>query len=357
MFFRSKNIAFGLDVSDRSIKLAELKLRKNIHGEESLVLTGHNELFIPPDIIVDGEIKNYPAAVQAIKTCLKNVRGRPLSARAVVASLPESQCYLKMLDTPKNNVEAISPKIIRGLACQHFPTEENELYYDWQIINGNKIIIGAAARNTVDSYAEIIEQAGLIPLSLEIESIAIARALIKKEGARKNDARVLIDLGAGHSSIIVVRDGNPILTLNMPLSGNAMTKAIAESQKLTIERAEALKIKCGLDLKNCPASVKKTIGDIINSSVKQIRCGLQYVGRILKYRFDKIYICGGVAGMNKIAPILSDRLKIKVRLADPLANIILDKTIKLAGGELLKYTTAIGLAIRGTEYDLLKLKK
>ena len=61
--------------------------------------------------------------------------------------------------------------------------------------------------------------------------------------------------------------------------------------------------------------------------------------------------------MNKIAPILSDRLKIKVRLADPLANIILDKTIKLAGGELLKYTTAIGLEIRGTEYDLLKLKK
>ena len=165
-----------------------------------------------------------------------------------------------------------------------------------------------------------------------------------------------MDLGADHSSMIAVYKNTPILTLNIPLSGEGMTQAIAKSQKMTIEKAEALKIKCGFDIKSCPVAVKKTINDIINSSTEQIKNGLQYINKVLKYKFDKIYISGGVSAMNKLAATLSDKLKIKVRHADPAVNIVLDKKIKLTGEELLKYATAIGLAIRGTEQDLFKLK-
>jgi len=356
MIFYPKNIAFGLDIGDRSIKLAELKFVKNLKGEESLVLTGYNEVLLPAGIIANGEIKNYPAAIDAIKLCVKNAKGRSLASKAAVASLPESQCYLKTISLPKDDGQPISQSTVKNLLHQHFPAEENELYYDWQLVNGGKIIIGAGPKNIIDSYTEVIEQAGLIPLSLEIESLAISRALIEKKDADSDGAKILMDLGADHSSIIAVYKNSPILTLNIPLSGEGMTQAIAKSQKLTPEAAEALKIKCGFDIKSCPVAVKKTINDIINSSAEQIKNGLQYINKILKYKFDKIYISGGVSAMNKLASTLSDKLKIKVRRADPAVNIVLDKKIKLADGELLKYVTAIGLAIRGTEHDLFKLK-
>lgn len=95
---------------------------------------------------------------------------------------------------------------------------------------------------------------------------------------------------------------------------------------------------------------------MLGGAMKPIEDGLRYISRLLQTKIDKIFICGGIAAMPKITGILSDGLKIKVRHADPLANITLGGKIKLSNEDFLKYATAIGLAIRGTEQDVLMLK-
>ncbi|MFH1193799.1 MAG: pilus assembly protein PilM [bacterium] len=357
MLFNSKNIAFGLDIGDKSIKLVELTLIKNLRGKQSLTLTAFNESPVPAGMIENGEIKNAPEVVKIIKNCVKTAKGRLVSAKTVVASLPESQSYLKIISVPENKKGDISQSFVESILSQHFPIDAAKSYTDWQFIDDDKIMIAVAPKNIVDSFTSVIEQAGLIPLSLEMESIAISRALANSAEPDEKKYKIVMDLGATRSSIVAIFQNNPVLTLHIPLSGDEMTDEIAKAEKISFEKAEELKFVCGFDVKKCPAKIKKIISSIVASSIKKIDTGIHYINRLLRVKIDKIYICGGVAGMAKLAGSLSDGLKIKVRHANPTANITVNKKIMLSDTELLKYTTAIGLAERGTEWDVLIFNK
>lgn len=356
MLFSPKNIAFGLDIGDKTVKLVELRLIKNLKGEEHLLLTAFNEAAIPDECIVAGEIKNAPVVVSAIKNCIKGARGGILKTRAVVASLPESQSYVKIISLPKGKQENLTRGDVAQILDQHLPVEAAKLYFDWRPVDTSKIIVGAAPKNVIDSYTNIIEQADLIPLSLEIESMALARALLDKNDSGVDKTKIFMDLGATRSAIIATYHNNPIVALNVPLAGEAITKEIAKSEKISPEKAEELKILCGADPKKCPPKIKKIINSAFDAAIKPIEDGLHYINRLLQTKIDKILICGGLAAAPKITSILSDGLKIKVRHADPLVNIALGKKIKFKSEDFLKYATAIGLAIRGTEQDVLMLK-
>lgn len=356
MLFSSKNIAFGLDIGDKSVKLIELKNIKNLAGKQHLALTAFNETAIPEGMIENGEIKNAPEITKIIKNCVRSAKGRFLSTPAVIASLPESQSYLKIISVPKDKKGVLSRDFVEGILNQHFPVEANKLYFDWHFIAADKIMVGAAHKNIVDSFTSVIEQAGLMPLSLEIESLALSRALVGKNEMPEKKYKIIMDLGATRSSIITIYQNNPIFTLNISLSGDGMTQEIAKEKKISFEKAEELKRLCGFDIKKCPIEVKKIITAIINQSVKTIEVGISYINRLLKIKIDKIYICGGVSSMAKLAGALSDKLKIKFRHADPMINITIDKHLSISNDELLKYATAIGLALRGMERDVLTFK-
>ncbi|MFC1612573.1 pilus assembly protein PilM [Patescibacteria group bacterium] len=354
MFFYPKNFAFGLDIGDKSIKLADVKLKKNLKGEKRLTLTALHECNLPPGIIYKGEIKNPPAVAEAIRECTKNVSGALLSTRAVVASVPESRCYFKIIRAPQKTKQNINDFIAKNIG-QHFPLEKNKLYFDWQFIDAERVAIAAAPKNLIDSYTAVIEQADLIPLSMELESMAIVRALATRVDTKSQSHKIFIDLGAGHSTIIVTENNFPILNLNIALSGENLTRQIARTQKLSYEEAEKLKLACGFDLNKCPPKTKKIINLLISSSVKQIYTSLQYINKFLKHKPDKIYICGGASQMTKLSTILSEKLRVKVRHANPLTNLTLDKEVKLTNTKLLQYVTVLGLAIKGTTGDIFKL--
>jgi len=352
MFFYKKT-AFGLDMGDNSIKLVEIKKIKNLKGEEKNVLTSFNERSVESGIIVNGEIKNPPAVIKAIKQCVKDAKGSVVDTKTVVASLPETQSYFKIINTPPLKYKENVLEYVKKSIQQNFPLEDGHFYYSWQKNLLGKISITAAPKNIVDSYTDIMEQADLVPVALELEGIAIARTLINEYVNVKEKPQILIDMGASRSSLIAVHKNEIMVILHISLSGNGIRDVIAKAEKISLEDAEKIKISCGLDIKKCPIKIRKTINTIIHSSTNQIESGLSFINRILPVKSDKMYICGGVSQMSKLTSVLSDSLKIKVRHADPLKNIILGKKINLSNEELLKYVTAIGLAIRGVNNNIL----
>ena len=76
--------AVGLDISDRSVRFAELS-----ETRKGLVLGRYGERDIPEGAVVSGEIKNK----EALKKVFADLR-KELKSRFVVAALPEEQAYL-----------------------------------------------------------------------------------------------------------------------------------------------------------------------------------------------------------------------------------------------------------------------
>ena len=386
----SSTYPIGLDISDLSLKLVQLnKVR------DKITIQALGRLNLPPGIITKGEIKDKPELIKAIKKIVSSpLFGKTSSAEAVVC-LPESKTFIKLIEIQKSP-NALTD-IIGGEIEKHVPFTNNEIYYDWQVIEdlADKyfVLIGAAPKEIVNQYTAMLDEAKLSPIALEIEPIAIARSLLKEElpdfkltisGAKTKPATGLnyglIDIGADHTCMILYSKNTILFTVNVPISGEEITAKISKVLTLTKEQAEKAKIICGMDETKANGVIKEILAETIENLIAKIKEALQYYENYFSQYgpLNQILLSGGGANITNLTEIISQKLSIEVKIANALVNIneeqnkfaelfvekhALDlKTAKLSSRDKEKnlsiqqnssstYATAIGLGLRGLFID------
>ncbi len=369
-FLTLKPGAFGLDISDLSLKIIKLKKRG-----KPLTLASFLEEKIEPGIIKGGEIRDEKRLAEIIKEAIKKVRGEKLKTNYVVASLPEEKAYLEVIQMPKVPEEDLKSAVIYE-AENYIPLPIEDVYLDSQIVppalnhlDHLDILIAALPKKTVDPYLSALKLAGLQPLVFEIESQAIARSLIKNETAIS--PHLLIDLGATRTGFIIFSGNSLRFTSSIPVSSGNFTEIISKNLGVSFTEAEKLKIKYGLGEKtklkfeNEKASLKKDRGKIFEALIPALVDLIQQIRRYLDYYqthashehlppngkgVSKIFLCGGGANLKGLPDLLSLELKLPVELGNSWINILPEgkrEAGKLSFEESLKYTTALGLALRG----------
>ena len=170
-FLALKPEAFGLDISDLSLKIIKLKKKRGISS-----LASFGEAEIKPGIIKGGEIKDEEKLAQIIREAIKKVRGEKLKTRYVVVSLPEEKAFLQVIQMPKVPEEDLRSAVIYE-AENYIPTPIEEVYLDYQIVppvydhlDHLDVLIAALPKKTVEPYLSALKLAGLQPKVLEIES-------------------------------------------------------------------------------------------------------------------------------------------------------------------------------------------
>src|SRR4030042_2803617 len=198
-FLNLKPEVFGLDISDLSLKIAKLKKRG-----KSLTLSSFGEEEIKPGIIKEGEIQDENELSKIIKEGLKKVKGEKLNTKYVIASLPEEKAFLQVIQMPKMSDDDLKSAVIYE-AENYIPLPVEDVYLDSQVINPIRnhldhfdVLLAALPKKPINPYLSSLKKAGLQPVALEIESMAISQALIKNETT--NHPTLLIDLGANRTS-------------------------------------------------------------------------------------------------------------------------------------------------------------
>jgi len=365
-----KSESFGLDISDLSLKIVKLKKRGQFFELDSFL-----EEKIEPGIIKGGEIKDEKKLAEIIRESIKKVKGEKLKTNYVVASLPEEKAFLQVIQMPKIPEEDLKSAVIYE-AENYIPTPLEEVYLDYQIIppvydhlDHLDILIAALPKKTVDPYLSALKLAGLRPKVLEIESLAIARALIKN--GITTQPILLIDLGATRTSFIIFSGHSLRFTSSIPVSSSNFTEIISKNLGVSLAEAERLKIKHGLEEKikikigDEKTNLKKERGEIFEALVPALIDLVQQIKRYLDYYqahaehehlppdgkgVSKILLCGGGANLKGLCQLLSLELKIPVEIGNPWVNILIKEkkeVAELSFEESLKYTTALGLALRG----------
>jgi len=365
-----KSESFGLDISDLSLKIVKLKKRGQFFELDSFL-----EEKIEPGIIKGGEIKDEKKLAEIIRESIKKVKGEKLKTNYVVASLPEEKAFLQVIQMPKIPEEDLKSAVIYE-AENYIPTPLEEVYLDYQIIppvydhlDHLDILIAALPKKTVDPYLSALKLAGLRPKVLEIESLAIARALIKN--GITTQPILLIDLGATRTSFIIFSGHSLRFTSSIPVSSSNFTEIISKNLGVSLAEAERLKIKHGLEEKikikigDEKTNLKKERGEIFEALVPALIDLVQQIKKYLDYYqthashehlppdgkgVSKILLCGGGANLKGLPELLSLKLKIPVEIGNPWINILSEgkkEVAELSFEESLKYTTALGLALRG----------
>ncbi len=367
-FLSLKEKTFGLDFSDLSLKVAELKPKGDYHKLKSWACEE-----IKPGIIEGGDIQNRKEAVKAIKKVLSKAKERGLKNDKVVASLPEKKAFLQVIRMPKMKEEELS-SAVPFEAENYIPLPIDQVYLDFQLIPSSDkkskysdVLIAALPKNTVDPYVDCLKKAGLSPQALEVESQSISRALIR--GGSCPHPVLIIDFGKSNTSFIIYAGSSLRFTSSVDVSSYEITDKISDALGIDFKTAENLKIEHGLHPEQIKVKGKKTSKKKYLSAVKSAMKELQsQVERYSDYyqshakkngkspfqEIKKIILCGRGANLKGLADHLSLSLKMPVELGNPWVNILPDplkEVPDLSFEESLGYTTALGLALREQKND------
>jgi Tfp pilus assembly PilM family ATPase len=165
----------GIAVSDSAIRA--IKFGRN---GSSLYVEKYAEKKLAVGAILSGEINNKEEVVRILQELKKE-----MDLRYVKVSLPEEKAYLFTAKIPivkkSEMVSAIESKIEENV-----PVPPGELIFDYNLMDHRKkdhldVVVSNLPISVVDSYVEVVSESGLSLLALEVESQAVARALLKPE--------------------------------------------------------------------------------------------------------------------------------------------------------------------------------
>ncbi|HTM68966.1 MAG TPA: pilus assembly protein PilM [Candidatus Binatia bacterium] len=367
---------FGLDIGDRTFKLVQVRRGR---GKRPYKLIAWNSVDVPEGVMERGDIKDMDKAVEHIARLVRTAKGS-LRGRACVACLPEAKTFIKIIEIPAGSSEAdLRRAVIREIE-QNIPLPPEDIYYDWQVLEEReavpreeaaapepetpavpvpsaaqkppmKVLMGAAPKNLVDDYTTMLERAGLAPVALEIEAMAISRAIVP-EDEEIDEALGILDIGATRSSLVIYDAGALQMSISIPISGIAITKLVSESLSVSFDDAELLKRECGLDATRCEDKMWKILLPLIDDMTEKIRNALRFykIGFPQGKKIERLYLCGGGAQFREIDTVLSRKLTIKARRGDAVANLDQHLPREFPRREdALGYATAIGLAMRAAD--------
>lgn len=336
--------AAGIDISNGSVKFALLT-----YNGTSVVCDTLGKVIIPEGVIEHGLIQQPEELVKVLKKIQLEHH-----FEFVHVSLPEEHAYLFEISLPKEEGLEVGQALEFRLK-ENVPLSPEEVIVDYIQLNDAsaptlELSVSVYPIRIVSQYLQVLVEAGMHPLSFEIEAQATARALVP---AHKDEEIMIVDIGASDAGISIVSKGILEYTATLDTAGDRLTKAIEKELGLSTKEAEEVMIVKGLV--NTPDNKAfSAMLPIVESLCLEIKKHLSYWDehrsdvRVSTHHIDRVLLCGGNAPIKGLAQYLTAILALPVETGNVWTNIMsLDKEIPLIHyTESLKYPTAIGLAIR-----------
>ncbi len=339
--------AVGLTISDDAVSAIELVRRRDAYAVGRF---GRRPLL--KESIMGGYVNDKDAVVGELRK-LKN----ELKLDFVNASLSEEKAYLFQTSIPKVSYKEIRSALEFKLE-ENVPIPAQEAVFDYTILEGvghgneDHLDIGVTVlpKKVVETYTELLETVGLLPLSFEIEAQAISRAVIRK-GDR--GTYLLVNFGENKTGLFIVSGEVVRFTSTVAIGGEYITKAIAKF--LSVSAEEAVRIK------HAQAAVadKKNM-DLFLSLMNALSALKDEINKLSIYwhthkseggesgpRITKMILCGRDAAFPGFADFLSPVLQNGVEVGNVWSNTSsLDEYIPpIPFGESLDYAAAVGVAL------------
>ncbi len=336
MWFGKEKSILGVDIGTQAMKMVQLK-------SEGLTL----ETYGIVDLIEPITNQTKPEVVNATIDLLRNLCDKArVTTKRCALSLPNSAVFTSVIDMPKMS-DAELENSMKFEAKKYVPLPFDEVSLSWSLIsedmanNTMKVLLIAVPKQIRDTYIHIFQQAGLDLEIIEIEALALIRALV--EDKSKND--VIIDIGAKVTGINFIKEGLLQLTRNLNIGGDSITERIAQTLNLQPARAEQFKRDFGLNSTDfLPEAVKPVLNNIA-TEVKQV----MDLYKSHQVGVDRVVLVGGGCQMPGLKEFFAN-LAPAVVYGNPLSRLSYPAEVESV---LKRYSmqlpVAVGLAMRQSD--------
>ena len=347
MVFGQKKLgAIGLDISDQSIELAQVRAAEL--GKVAAV-NGYGRIELDGGIIKDGRLQKPPEFKEAVRALLSKPKQGGFDGKLVVLSLPEHQCYHHVF--PINTIgdgRGLYHVVEEALSAA-LPFDLSTMFWDWTIVrqDGSSLVVYAvsAPKDVVAAYQNALEGIGVTIRAVEPQVYSAARALWPKPILES--PALLIDIGSRETAIATLDDFG-IHQSSVVASGSLlMREAIMSSLKTDANTAEKVLRTIGLrqlkhpNISTIHDAVKKFLRPVLEDAQQHVAF-YHSQRHINPGTLSQIFFTGGGSLIPGVSEVLAGALKMTIQSSQ--ASRQYDPVF--APEDFVLYANALGAARR-----------
>ena len=354
---KSKAQPIGLDVGHSVIKMIQLGRQDQticVEAAEDEMLDRNLE---------PGSEQWRQQVIDLIRT-LYNRGG--FKGQDVVFCLPGDVVKIKSLRLDSNYPEEIE-EIMNTEVAKRFDMDPDRDEIRYMIAGNayqgseikNEVIFFGIEQEQLNSHIDLVEQAGLIPVSFDTVPSALFRCFQTTLRRREDQelVSVFVDLGSQFTTVIIGRGQEIAFIKQIPIAGDELNQQVAKRLGITLEEAVELRDRLRhADSEYVEIETKRAVIDAMSSSIESLAheislCFRYYAVTFRGERPTKAAFAGGEAYESALIEALQKHLGVEICVAEPLRGFDLSHAgfNRRPNPQMCEWAIAVGLALKGVE--------
>ncbi|PID73672.1 MAG: pilus assembly protein PilM [Desulfobacterales bacterium] len=347
MFFSKKNTLIGLDIGSRSIKIAEMDVKKS--GDYVLKKFGMTP--IAPGVVEDGAIRKPELVAEAIRQLIGDYK---IKETNVATSIGGYSVIVKNISVQKMDEEQLQ-ETIQFEAEQYIPYDINDVNLDFQIQGENEdnpnqmdVTLVAAKKDMINDYVSLMQSAGLTLCIIDVSAFALQN-IYEVNYELGDDCVALIDIGANNTTLNILKNANSRFMRDVSLGCQQVIARIASDAGVPEDEAEKMFLGQGADGQLSSKDALEIVTSMASDWCAEIRRALDFFySQNPGEQISRIVLSGGGSNIDKFRELLAAETSCDVEMINPFEEVRLDNSLDTAYLETVAPQAAIcmGLAIR-----------
>ena len=336
----------GIDISSTTVKLLELSRQGGCYRVESYAVA-----HLPPEAVIEKDVNQVETVGALIRDLVARSKTR---VKRIAAAVSGSAVIIKTVTMPDGLSDEELEAQLAVEADQYIPYPLEEVAIDFEVLapaanNTVTVLLVACHQQTIDARVDALEIAGLTVGIMDVEVLAMGRALalLEKQLPGENLRSVaMVDIGASMTTLSVFSDGESVYTREQFFGDKQLTDEIMNRYGLSFEEAGLAKKQQGL-----PEDYEQEVLQPFREAlVQQVSRSLQFFLSSSEHAsLDCIVLCGDVASISGLGELAQERLLTPVIIANPFADMTVGPRVDAQAlvSDAPAMMLACGLAMRG----------
>jgi type IV pilus assembly protein PilM len=368
LYARSKNKAkqlprvgdIGIDIRREGISLAQLQRLP----EGALSVRAHASVYSRES---DGHLLDSPADLK--KLLHKAFKSARFKGRQVVAAMDPQNVKLLPLTYSKSSqgVEATIAKLIGD----RVDGDVNDYIIDYLPVRSETregeqmALVALSQREKVTGYLEVLNQAGLNIVALDIRPAALTRLVQTISFASDNETVLVITFGENNSYLTIISGRRLLFDQQVSFGEKQLLEFFADDLEMDTQQVKELFYRYGLSGKNFNgiegiSNQGQAFSNMLLDIAKPLFMELiDEISRVIVFissetrgkPISNVYLCGCMSNVDGINRFLSDRLNLPVNsmYGEYRKIFSANEHESVSGAEEMEpgMVIAAGLALRG----------
>jgi len=348
-FFTSKSGSYlGVDIGSSAVKCVELVGSKTSPKVKSW---GIEPLEV--GTIEEGAIVQQDNVITSLDALLNRCR---IKTKNVAVAISSSHAITKVVPMPSDLTEADVEDQVEMEASHFVPYAIDDVNLDFQLMGpsqGNPdteqdVLIAACRTDIVDDYVSVIQEVGLQPNVVDIDTYAIQRLYANQRVPNLSDknakAVAAFDIGVNTTKVVVFEGEDIIFSRQQKFGGSQLVNLVRQEYGLGVPEALAV-----LESESPPSDIVENVFQpFLAMASNEFNRALQFFYSSSKHEaVAQVLFTGGVAGLPGFASSMSQEMNIQAQDLIDFSQFSVQGNRGALVSKMGRLSVATGLALRG----------